>query len=196
MENRRKNNQHEANMPKVIGLKPAWNYTWAAQTPRELQPSHIDFLPMIWGYYGIDGLNKSLESIKDQNPTLLLGFNEPDHTDQSNLPVDKVVKVWPRLESTGIPLVSPSCANPLGPWMEEFMKEVAEKNLRVDVIGVHDYGGGNPEQFKKMLQTVHHKYKRPILITEFAVADWKAKQVEDNRFKPAHVLAFMKAVLP
>jgi hypothetical protein len=185
-----------ANMPKVIGVNPGWNYTWGAHSPGDIQPPSIEFLPMIWGYWGIEGLQKSIAAVKDLNPRLLLAFNEPDHTDQSNLPVETVVKVWHHLEAAEIPLVSPSCANPLGPWMEEFMEEVNRKNLRVDVIGVHSYGGANADSFKKMLQTVHEKYKRPVIITEFAVADWKAKSVDENKFSTAQVLAFMKNVLP
>jgi hypothetical protein len=39
---------------------------------------------------------------------------------------------------------------------------------------------------------------RPLIITEFAVADWKAMNhsPEDNRFTRDQVLKFMKAVLP
>jgi len=35
-----------------------------------------------------------------------------------------------------------------------------------------------------------------LIITEFAVADWKAKHVNENKFTAAQVLAFMKSVLP
>jgi len=36
----------------------------------------------------------------------------------------------------------------------------------------------------------------PIWITEFAVGDWKAKSVDENRHKPETVLRFMEGVLP
>jgi len=43
---------------------------------------------------------------------------------------------------------------------------------------------------------VHELYKTPIWITEFAVADWKAKSVVENQYKPYEVLKFMEQVLP
>lgn len=35
-----------------------------------------------------------------------------------------------------------------------------------------------------------------MLITEFAIADWSATTILDNRYSTAQVLAFMKDVLP
>jgi hypothetical protein len=37
---------------------------------------------------------------------------------------------------------------------------------------------------------------RPLLITEFAIADWDATTLEENRHSANEVLAFMKDVLP
>jgi hypothetical protein len=34
------------------------------------------------------------------------------------------------------------------------------------------------------------------LLTEFSVADWKATSVEDNRYSPEQVLAFLQKMLP
>jgi hypothetical protein len=43
---------YEVNMPKVIMLKPYWNYSWGSKRV-PTQPDDIEFVPMIWGYFGI-----------------------------------------------------------------------------------------------------------------------------------------------
>jgi hypothetical protein len=46
------------------------------------------------------------------------------------------------------------------------------------------------------LEQVHQLYGKPIWITEFAVGDWTAESVTENRFSPDQVLRFMEQVLP
>jgi Glycosyl hydrolase catalytic core len=62
------------------------------------------------------------------------------------------------------------------------------------------YGNPAPEAFKKQMREIYEAYgsKYPLMITEFAVADWKAMKgsPEDNRFSKDQILKFMKAVLP
>ena len=137
-----------------------------------------------------------IEYIRKRKPPLVLAFNEPDGKDQSDLTVEQVIRVWPYFESLRIPIASPAAVNPLDSWMEEFMSQVAKRNLRVDIIAVHSYGGTSVRSFMKLLQDVYSKYQRPILVTEFAVADWNARTVQENRYTPDQVLAFMQAVLP
>ncbi|MDX1682717.1 MAG: glycosyl hydrolase, partial [Phycisphaeraceae bacterium] len=84
-----------------------------------------------------------------------------------------------------------------GTWMRDFMAEVGKRDLRVDTIGVHWYGGTSARHFKERMRKIYETYgERPLMITEFAPADWRAKSVEKNRHSPAKVLAFMKEVLP
>jgi hypothetical protein len=39
-------------------------------------------------------------------------------------------------------------------------------------------------------------FQRPIWITEFAVADWKAKSAAENRFSAERVAEFVNAIVP
>jgi hypothetical protein len=184
------------NMPRVAALRPHWNYSWGPQRlDDDRQPPRIEFLPMIWGY-NPKMLPNQMEMIGTQNPTMLLGFNEPDQKNQSNMTVEKALEAWPKLEAMGVPLVSPSCAHPMREWMEAFMDQAQQRGLRVDAIGFHDYGGGNAGNFQTKLRNIYEKYQRPILVTEFAVADWNAKTPETNKHKPEQVLKFMQEVLP
>jgi hypothetical protein len=201
------------NMDRVKALNVSWNYSWGPTTVEE-QPKNIEFVPMIWSGKDKQKLEEKLKtevipSIKSGKVKRLLGFNEPDQKEQGNMPYTLALELWPALEKLNIPLCSPACANPEGvkddtvtgvpgSWMRDFMKEADKRGYRVDYIGVHCYGGSNAADFKAKMKRIYEKYgKRPLLITEFAVADWKTGgDIKKNRHNPAAILAFMKEVIP
>jgi O-glycosyl hydrolase len=82
--------------------------------------------------------------------------------------------------------------------MRDFMREADRRCYRVDYIGVHWYGGTRAEHFKERMRQIYEMYgKRPLLITEFAPADWQTGgDIQKHRHTPAAVLKFMKEVLP
>jgi hypothetical protein len=208
-------------LPKIRALNPYWYYCWGPEPIATNQAINvhaqgrildvdeqpvIDFIPMFWGYYP-ENFTSALKKVVRRRPVMILGFNEPDKVDQSNLPDHTALEAWSILqkvvdtneanEHRKIVLVSPSCSNPLGSWMTTFMEGTYTNDLRVDVVGVHYYGSPNVEAFQNRMQMIHERYgRRPLLITELGIADWEAKSVEQNRFKPASVLLFMQMVLP
>ncbi len=77
------------------------------------------------------------------------------------------------------------------------MSEVDRLGYRVDYTGVHWYGGTDVADFKVKMRRIYEKYgSRPILLTEFAPADWEARTLAQNRQRSHLVLAFMKEVVP
>jgi hypothetical protein len=67
----------------------------------------------------------------------------------------------------------------------------------VNYTTVHWYASPSPNEFKAKMQEIYlQNGQKPLLITEFAPADWKAVSPEDNDFTQAQVLQFMKIVLP
>lgn len=189
--------QRDAWSVRVASLDVHWFYTWG-NTVSDLQPEYVDFVPMIWGKNGIDEQKiADLQAMKEEGSLrYLLGFNEPDKTDQSNMTVSEAVEKWPLLEQVGVPLGSPAAANPTGSWMQEFMQKVDENGLRVDFMCVHWYGGVNPQSLLDKLDEVYNLYGKPIWITEFAPADWDAATPGENEHTPGEVLNFMQTVLP
>lgn len=203
----------EQNVGKIKALKPYWNYSWGMGLA-PVQPTNVEFIPMAWGAWGEERLRGDIEKlalphIRSGRVKRFLGFNEPDKDEQANMPYAEALKYWPVLEELNVPLCSPACANPLGKdddssaqgvkgtWMRDFMVEVDKRGYRVDYIGAHWYGGTSATAFKEQMVRIHEKYgKRPLLITEFAPADWAAKTPAQNRHSRAAVLAFMKDVLP
>ena len=104
------------------------------------------------------------------------------------------LKYWPVLEELGVPLCSPARANPLSDaddstqgarnWMRDFMREADKRNYRIDYIGVHWYGATSPRASRNGWQVYEAYGRRPLLISEFAVADWGAKTVGQNNHSP------------
>ena len=207
-----KNGSWEKNIPKIQAIRPYWNYSWDTELI-EQQPTNISFTPMVWGAWEEDKLQERLNKhivpkIKSGDVHQVLGFNEPDKLDQANMPYTEALTYWPTLEALGVPLCSPSCANSLsdvdystqgvrGTWMRDFMKTADTRGYRIDYIGVHWYGGPSPTAFKQRMIDIYKTYgKRPLLITEFALADWGAKTQDENSVSEEDVLTFMKNVLP
>lgn len=190
------------NIPKVVALNPYWNYSWGSKRI-ETQPDNIEFVPMLWGAWGETGFIENIVSdiypqIESGQAKRVLGFNEPDYKPQSNIPVQKAVSFWHILEDIGIPLASPSVAKATGTWMLDFMEEAEANCLRMEYIALHWYGAANADEFKNQMRVAYQLYgsRRPLLITEFAPADWSADIPEANKWSEARVLDFMKEVLP
>ncbi|WP_317535645.1 glycosyl hydrolase [Nitrosomonas sp. Is37] len=178
---------------RIVTLNVAWYYTWK---PQPIDGAPIEkFVPMIWGRKRLDV--EIAEMRANGKVPILLGFNEPNKVDQSNMSVQKAVREWTRLEPLADRLGSPAPAGVLGPWFERFYHEVRKKKLKVDFMAVHLYSPPDPQKFLAKIDAVYEKYRMPIWITEFAVADWNAKNKSgSNRYSEEEVLAFMKAVLP
>lgn len=190
------------NMPKLMMLNPYWNYSWGTKRIDQ-QPDNVEFVPMVWGAWGEEGLRNRIEAdiapqIKAGHAKRLLGFNEPDSEKQANLSVEDALAYWPVLQETGLSLASPAPVNAKRGWFVDFMSDVELTCLQVNSIAIHWYGPPNPSTFKRELKQIYTKYgeTRPLLITEFAPADWNAKTPAENRYSQEQVLTFMKDVLP
>jgi hypothetical protein len=181
----------------VKALNVGWHYNWmAAWKGRDIKG--VEYVPMIfkeneWTARALDSV-KVPKSKMESSP--LLGYNEPDAKAQGNMSVDDALELWPALEKTNRRLGSPATVHPDNAWMKAFMEGVEEKELRVDFICVHWYGELDAGKFIRRMEQVHKLYKKPIWITEFAIADWSAKSLKDNKHSPRDVLKFMKDVLP
>ncbi len=182
---------------RLSALNVGWFYQWKSEKTTDA-PDGIEFVPMVFGKPnqitpGVEYVNKEKQTAGFQ---FLLGFNEPDKEDQANMTVETALEAWPQLMSTGLPLISPAAANPEGEWMEKFMAGIKEKGYRVDYIAIHSYGGPSAAGFLDKLERVHRKFDLPLWITEFAVGDWQANTVKENRHSARDIKDFMKAVLP
>ncbi|PIG98398.1 hypothetical protein CS542_06290 [Pedobacter sp. IW39] len=61
----------------------------------------------------------------------MLGFNEPDLGDQSNMSVQDALAAWPKLESIGLPLGSPATAKPGNGCMTFWIRQSRKINVLI-----------------------------------------------------------------
>ena len=180
---------------KLKACDARWFYSWNS-TPPENIPAGVEFVPMVWGGKPGATFTKLGEQLRMAGYQQLLGLNEPDQKNQSNVSVEDALALWPQFMATGLRLGSPACVHPDREWMKAFMKGVAERHLRVDFVTVHSYGGLNADALMAQLAAVYQLFNRPLWITEFAVGDWQAKTRAENRYRPEQIVKFMEQLLP
>lgn len=174
---------------RLNSLNLQWNYGWSAKYP--LTPTN--FIPMIRDN---DYVDKDILNIKAQlgltKTKNLLGFNEPDLASQANMSVDEVIRLWPKLEATGLRLGSPATIKPNAVWMDSFMTRAQKARLRVDFVTMHCYQWPDTEDFLRKLDLLHEKWGLPVWVTEYAVADFSATSLSNNRYTRTDVNTYMK----
>ena len=185
---------------RVEKLNLTWHYSWGHEL-KALEPDSVEFVPMIWGAWSdtaavVSKINQVIQYKEQGKVKYLLGFNEPDNKDQSNMSVESAIAYWPKLMAAGLPLGSPGCVHADREWMQQFMAEIVKRNYRVDFVCVHWYGGANAQSLVNHLNQVYDLYKKPIWITEFAPADWNAKSVQTSNITKEKAANFMKDILP
>jgi RNA polymerase sigma factor (sigma-70 family) len=155
----------------------SWYYNWGASPSGITSPAGVSYVPMIWGASNVT--SSTLAQVKTEG-NVLLGFNEPDLSSQSNMSVSQALSLWPQLESTGMTLGSPAVASGgdvAGGWLDQFMSGAAARGDRVDFITLHWYGSDfDPtdatSQLQSYVEAVYNRYHKPIWLTEFGLANF------------------------
>jgi RNA polymerase sigma factor (sigma-70 family) len=155
----------------------SWYYTWSTGHAGLTSPPGAAFVPMIRDAANVNAATLSQAKAESN---ILLGFNEPDMSGQSNMTVSRALSLWPQLMATGMTLGSPAVADDAatpGGWLDQFMSGAAARGYRVNFITVHWYGGDfatGPavQQLQSYLQAIYDRYHLPIWLTEFALANF------------------------
>jgi Tfp pilus assembly protein PilX len=143
-----------------------WYYTWGASVygssnAKETSLINQEFVPEKWGKGG-----STSAFYNNKRWSHLIGQNEPDHTEQSNVTVDEAIAEWPILMKTGARLGSPATTD--YNWLYNFMTECEMRNYRVDFVVVHAYWGGkSASSWYSDLKKIHERTGRPIWIKEW-----------------------------
>jgi hypothetical protein len=124
-----------------------------------------------------DAVTSALNKIAAAGYKTVLGFNEPNKTDQANLTVAQVIGMWPALTANaGVRVSSPSTSAdaPGQSWFTDFMTQATAMSFRVDFIALHWYGwnagscdskASQLESYIKWAEAIPGN--RPIWITEW-----------------------------
>ena len=104
--------------------------------------------------------------------THLLGFNEPDRPDQSNMTMEAMIAQWPSFMKSGLRIGSPAWSSewnsvPEGGNLFTFMETCDALNYRVDFVALHCYWVKSPQQWYNDLKYIHERTGRPLWITEW-----------------------------
>jgi len=156
-----------------IASAVSWCYNWsssalASDVASKLKSNGIAWYPMCWNG------NYNSSAISASGAEYLLGFNEPNLTDQANMTPAEAAELWPSVvalaKANGMKLVSPAMNygtltdyhDPIV-WLDEFFTYVSIDD--VDAIAVHCYMPG-AAQVKSFIARFE-KYGKPIWLTEF-----------------------------
>ncbi len=150
------------------GLNLGWWYNWNLNEDSTLDLEYVAIKQKRW-WPGLD------QNWQQRRINHLLGYNEPDKSDQANMSVDDAIAGWPELLKTGLRIGSPAVTDGgRDRWLYPFLDKCREMNYRVDYVAVHYYWGRDPgdpqgaaSQFHDFLKSVHDRTQLPIWITEW-----------------------------
>jgi hypothetical protein len=149
-------------------LANQWDYNWNISQNSSLDKEYVAIRQTRWW----PGLGQDW---KARGINTLLGYNEPDSVDQSNIAFGDAVWSWPDLLGTGLRVGSPAPTDGGLGWLNSFMAGAAAENKRVDFVALHYYRcygnaadpTGAVNQFYNFLKGVYDTHRKPIWITEW-----------------------------
>jgi hypothetical protein len=165
-------------------LNLSWYYTWSASSG--CTGNNAQFVPQVWGHPG-ENIAGEIAAAASKGYPYVLGFNEPNKTDQSNMTVAAAIALWPQLTTNKALLIgSPatSADSPGQTWTTSFMSMVnadTTGTLRVDFLAIHWYGwnagscdanAASFESYVKWAEAIPGN--RPIWITEWGCLNQSA----------------------
>ena len=158
----------------ALAAAMTWTYNWGSNPLSATLSGHyaangVEYCPMAWNAnYNEAGLRAAQQWI--------LGFNEPNLTDQCNMTPAQAAEHWPAVvaiaKAAGKKLVSPAMnygtlANYSDPikWLDEFFALPGCSLDDIDAIAIHCYMP-SAESVKGFIERFR-KYGKPIWLTEF-----------------------------
>lgn len=176
------------------GSQVAWLYNWSPHPTPDASPDALEFVPMQWNHVHADDLAKHVDAA---GATAVLGFNEPELPDQSNMPVDLAVDEWVRCIEPlrqrdpkvrcGSPGIS-SAPHAVG-WLAEFLAKIRARGSDVDFYCFHWYGTELGPFYDYLFSTRWQLGPdKPVWVTEYACTNWSV----DNPMPREHIEHFAR----
>lgn len=154
----------------------SWYYNWGPSVGRYLaNETQMEFVPMCWNdNYDADAIRTYVADHPEVK--YLLGFNEPNFTNQANMTPAAAAAKWSDVmalaKELNLKLVAPALNYSPNPpyqsptqWMDEFVALVG--NDAFDYLAVHSYGGFGV--MKELATTFHDRYGKDVWVTEFCL---------------------------
>lgn len=121
--------------------KISWLYNWSPNPTPDAKS--IEFVPMQWNHINMHELQ---DKVKKAGASTVLGFNEPELPDQSNMSAELAAREWIRhmepLRKAGIRCGSPGISSaPQGVgWLKDFLGKIRDGGSDIDFYCFHWYG--------------------------------------------------------
>jgi len=182
---------------KLTNAGAGWSYNWTYRVPASTP--ELDVVPMIRSASALtsDAVNTLIRARQNGDNKYLLGFNEPDSKNQSNLTPTQAANLWPKLQQTGLVLGSPAPANVTNGWLKQFLGLAKSRGLRVDFIALHFYANITDtnalNRIREQVEAVRAHYGKPIWITEIGIIDTRTNTGSAS-INWAKSVKFMRAV--
>ncbi len=149
-------------------LNVQWKYDWNLDQNSSRDTEYVAIRQLRWW----PGLSQDWKS---RGVNTVLGYNEPDKSDQANILVGDAIWSWPDLLATGLRVGSPAVSDGgRSSWLYPFMQQADAAGLRVDFVAVHYYWCYNPAdpngaatQMYNFLLDTYNQVHRPLWVTEW-----------------------------
>ncbi len=159
----------------------SWWYNWASQPDNPNVAAAyagigMAYVPMLWN----GNFDANTLAAQPLAGSYLLGFNEPNFTQQSNLTPEQAAALWPQVEQVArahhMSIVAPAVnycgggCNVTDPfaWLDQFL--AACVNCQIDAIAMHWYACDKPA-LQWYLGQFESRYNKPLWLTEFSCLD-------------------------
>jgi hypothetical protein len=167
------NKQDSPNL--FTGGNVKWFYNWSADKNSNV---NLEFVPMLWGEKWQNPADFP-GKVQSQGAKVILGFNEPERSDQANMSPDRAAALWKQyvepLAGRGVRLGSPAVASTEEglQWLQNFLS----RGCKVDFLALHWYGTG-VDNFINFITNARNRLgnQYPVWVTEFAPTSWNAGQ--------------------
>lgn len=167
----------------LLSSSCSWAYNWGNTQNNGaalwFDSNDMDFCPMVWNAgYSADRIREYVKA--HPRTKYLLGFNEPNLTDQCNMTPQQAAQYWPAVvdlaKELGLKLVSPAMnygtlagySEPTK-WLDEFFAQPNVSLDDIDAIAVHCYMSSS-SAVKGYIE-MFRKYGKPVWLTEFCAWD-------------------------
>eukprot|EP01043_Picozoa_sp_COSAG02_P018581 COSAG02_NODE_871_length_16337_cov_7.124276_8_plen_952_part_00 len=177
----------------------SWGYNWGSSYSAHQASAwdNMEYIPMVWNdrHFADNGSWIGPATAKFNHSQALLGYNEPNFREQSNMTPEQASAAWRSVESLAtenhIPIVVSPAMNfndnhdPIA-WLDEFFLRC--RGCRVDAIAVHSYTCY--WDYLAHHLSLYKKYDKPLWLTEFACADSPERKGEVGQME------YMREVIP
>jgi len=180
----------------------SWWYNWHTRPNHEVEghctcatapdcgpePDSPTFVPMIWGYHEDNPYHDDESDPVAAKYPVILGFNEPNHADQSDLSPQVAAEGWMEIQEMYPDriLVSPAPAGGNTHWFDQFFMACDTLGCRIDYLATHDYDG-HVDKVMDKLEMLYNRYGKKIWLTEFAKCCTRSQEEVDD---------FARAIIP